>query len=102
MSQEPELLEIGELAPHGRGGDAEPGALDEGARADRLAGRHVLLYHPPQDLPFAGAELVTRHFSDGSPDSRRVRAHQLTSSAVTAPPRNRPRVVSRSSSPQPF
>ena len=53
MRQQADPLELGELAAHGRGGDAEAGALDERPRADRLAGRDVLLDHAPQDVPAA-------------------------------------------------
>ena len=66
----------------------EPGPLDERLRADRLAGRDVLLDDAPEDValasvahlaPFAGNLLSGR---------------QASSSAVTPPPRKRPRGVS--------
>ncbi len=57
MGQQAERLELCELTAHGGSGEAETGALDEHARTDRLAGRNVLLDHPPQDLAFPRCQL---------------------------------------------
>ena len=101
MRQQPERLELGELAAHRRRRDAKPGALDEHARADRLAGRDVLLDDAPQDLALTWREL---HPGPMVAAERGCRpgSRQASSSAVTPPPRKRPRRVSRSSSPRPF
>ena len=50
VRQQAEPLELGELRAHGRRRDAQSGPLDEGLRADRLSGRHVLLDDAPQDV----------------------------------------------------
>jgi hypothetical protein len=57
VGQEPERLELGQLASHGGGRDAEIRALDEHARADRLAGGDVLLDDAPQNLALSCREL---------------------------------------------
>ncbi len=56
MREQPERLELRELAPHGRRGDGEARALDERLRADRLAGGHVLLDDPSEDVALAIAD----------------------------------------------
>ena len=58
MGEQSERLELGELAADGRRRNAEPGAVDDGLRADRLAGRDVLLDHPPKDVPLTYAQLA--------------------------------------------
>ena len=50
MREQPEPLELRELAPDGRGRDAEPRPLDERPRADRLPGRDVLLDDEAEDV----------------------------------------------------
>ena len=57
MRQQPERLELGQLAPHGRRRHVHARSLDERFRPDGLAGRDVLFDHPPQDLAPAGGEL---------------------------------------------
>ena len=71
MREQPERLELGELAAHGRRRDAEPGALDERLRADRLAGRDVLLDDAPQDLALARCQLHPRPMVAADPAVRR-------------------------------
>src|SRR3954451_3713778 len=63
----------GEPAPGGRGGAARPAALDERARADRLAGGDVLLHYAAKDRPLALAELDGVHClcRDFTPAARR-------------------------------
>ena len=56
--EQPERLELGELAADGRRGDAEPRAVDDRLRADRLAGGDVLLDDPAEDVALACAQLV--------------------------------------------
>ena len=59
MREQPEPLELGELVPHRRRRDAEPGPLDERLRPDRLPGRDVLLDDVAEDLALAlGERLV--------------------------------------------
>ena len=50
MGQQADPLELGQLVADGRRRHAEPGALDERLRADRLPGRHVLLDDEPEDV----------------------------------------------------
>src|SRR5207253_1075069 len=50
VRQQPEPLELGELAPDGRGRDFEPRPLDERPRADGLSGRDVLLDEEAEHL----------------------------------------------------
>ena len=57
MREQPERLELGELAAHGRRRHVHARPLDERFRPDGLAGRDVLFDHPPQDLAPAGGEL---------------------------------------------
>jgi len=57
MREEPERLELCELAADGGRGDVHSRSLDERFRPDGLAGGDVLLDHPPQDLAPAEGEL---------------------------------------------
>ena len=108
MREQAERLELGELAPHRRRRHVHARSLDERLRPDGLAGRDVLLDHPPQDLAPAGGELfhptnrtrVQPHVgrrrgesarADRQPRGRPRTRAQASSSAVTPPPRNRPR-----------
>ena len=78
VRQQPERLELGELAAHGRGRDAEAGALDEHARSDRLARRDVLLDDPPQDLALPRGELHLGPMVAADPAGSRPRSgHEL-------------------------
>src|SRR4029079_3118534 len=63
MGQQAQRLEPRELTAQGGRGEAERRALDERARADRLAGRDVLLDDETQDLAICSREL---HRSDCS------------------------------------
>ena len=56
MREQPEPLELGELAPDGRRRDAERRALDERLRADRLPGRDVLLDDVAENVPLPVGE----------------------------------------------
>ena len=90
MREQPERLELGELAPHGRRRHGETGALDERLRADRLAGRHVLLDDAPEDVALALDQL-----DPGSHLQVILAVRQTSNSAVTPPPRKRPRAGQR-------
>src|SRR5262245_30768963 len=96
VCQKPERLELRELAPYGRGRHLHPTALDERTRADGLPGRNVLLDDAAQNLAFTSGKLHRDTMVAASPASllsRRAVA-QTRSSAVTPPPRKRPRRVS--------
>ena len=57
MREEPPALELRKLVAHRRGRNAQAPALDEVPRADRLAGRDVLLDHEREQLALAVAEI---------------------------------------------
>ena len=66
VRQQPDLLELGELAPDRGRRDVHARPLDQALRAHGLARRHVLLDDPDDDLPLALGELdlhVCRHFT---------------------------------------
>ena len=65
MREQAERLELGELAPHRRRRHVHARPRDERFRPDGLAGRDVLLDHPPQDLAPAGGELFHRRIVPG-------------------------------------
>ena len=94
MGEQAEALELGQLVPHRRGRDVELGPLDETLRADGLAGGDVLLDDAAQDLALSWGELHV-HCLEADCSA------QASSSAVTAPPRKRPRRVSASVAPSP-
>ena len=75
MREKADRLQLVELAPHGRGGHVEPArTLDEHLRADRLAGRNILLDDASQDLELAVAQLhalIVRPGPADGPDRRR-------------------------------
>ncbi len=60
VRQQPERLELGELAPYRRRRDVELRPFDERARADRLPGRDVLLDDAAQDRALTLVELDLR------------------------------------------
>ena len=102
MRQQPEALELGQLAADGRGREIEAAPVDERLRAHGLTARHVLLDDEPQDLALSRCELHLT--SDGSPGhggvcpargSRGARQKAASSSAVTASPSSLPRRVRR-------
>ena len=72
MREQPERLELGQLAADRRGGDMQARPLDERLRADGLAGRHVLLDDAPQDLPLAGVSSIRRDGTRARPSWRRA------------------------------
>ena len=93
MREQPLLLEHGQLVAHRRRGDREPGPLDERLRPDRRPGRDVLLDDAGEDqlLPLGETKLLrVRH----SPKLYFLQGFRPCSSAVTPPPRKRPRRVS--------
>ena len=99
MRQQTEVLELGELAAHRRRREVETGALDERARADRLAGRDVLLDDEPQDLALPGCELHLGPMVAGSSAvSRRALGEQLGGDPATeeAAARREPDLVTAS------
>ena len=57
MREEPPALELRKLVAHRRGRNAQAPALDEVPRADRLAGRDVLLDHEREQLALAVTEI---------------------------------------------
>src|SRR5688572_5951291 len=71
MRQQPERFELREFPPHGRRRDAQPRALHEHTRADRLARGDVLLDDAAQDLALPWGEL-----HPGSDGSRRSSGYQ--------------------------
>src|SRR5262249_1226021 len=95
MREQAEVLELGELCADRRRRDAKVGALDERLRADRLSCAHELLAHAAADRLLPLAELHRfGHLQEI------LAAAQATTSAVTAPPRKRPRRVSARVSPR--
>src|SRR4029077_12408245 len=84
VREQAEPFELGELAAHGGGGDVQPDPLDERARAARLPGGDELLDHAAQDRPLAAGELELGH-------GAHLQGFYASSSAVTPPPRKRPR-----------
>src|SRR5262249_14832881 len=94
MREQAEVLELGELGANRRRRDPEVRALDERLRADRLSRAHELLDDAAEDRALSFTELRRfLHLQDI------LAVAQATISAVTAPPRKRPRRVSASVSP---
>ena len=94
MREQAEVLELRELGADRRRRDAQVGALDERLRADRLPGADELLDDAAENrlLPLAQLHRFL-HLQEI------LAAAQATISAVTPPPRKRPRRVSASVSP---
>src|SRR5215216_4656353 len=88
MREQAEPLELGELAPDGRRRDAQSRALNEVLRADGQPGGDVLLDEVPEDLPLTIAEFDVH-----------LQEFYASRSAVTPPPRTRPRADSANSLP---
>ena len=100
VREQPERLELGELAANGRRRDTETGALDEPLRADRLARGDVLLDDAPQDLRLRVAQLrrICRgHLQARRPGARRSRRRRGSGRAASAV--ERPRRAARPTRP---
>ena len=82
-----------------RGRDAEIRAFDERPRSHGLARGDVLLDDPPQDLALPRCGCIP--FPCLPWNLLETRSAQAMNSAVTPQPKNRPRLVRRSSSPRP-
>ncbi len=77
VRQEAELLELGQLVPHGRRRHLHPAAAREGLRTDGLPDREIVLDHVLEDHPLPRRELLRgfRHVpmvAVGSDRTRRI------------------------------
>src|SRR5438067_5061206 len=97
MRQEAARLQLRELAAHRGRRDVQTRLLDERAGADRLTGRYVRLDDPAQDSALAVGELGVDHLVHAP-----VQGFYARISAVTPPPKKRPREVSASAPASPF
>src|SRR5207249_546552 len=91
MRQEAARLQLRELAAHRGGRDVQTRLLDERAGADRLTRRYVRLDDPAQDSALAVGELGVDHLVHAP-----LQGFYARISAVTPPPKKRPRGVSAS------